>query len=352
MGDKMTNLKSFINKLSDTAVQIMDENLSVADIPGTIDTGSMSFNIVASASLTGGFQDNRITMLAGEPGTGKTFVTLSVCKTFQQRYPDGIIAYFDTEYAIEQPTLVSAGLDVKRVLLFRPNYIEQFRAQAVKLLTEYAEWEDRPRMLMVLDSMGGLTTKKAWEEGHTEDLAADMGRRSQAIGQAFTLINGHLGKLKTAMIVNNHLYANVSGYGPSHKQGGGLKAQHYASSIFHLTKKRFGDKGDQSGNIVTIEVVKSRFTKPGKVVETMIHFDRGLDRYYGLVPIAVKAGIFEKGPRHLLLPDGRKVFESVVVKNPDEYFTAEVLARLEKAVYEEYHLGGKGDGDDIGLGEE
>ena len=342
----MTNsLKKLIDNLSEEAGVIMSEQVNdpAYRFSGTIYTGSYSLNALTSASLHGGIQDNKITVIGGEQGTGKTFVALSMCATFQKRYPDGIIVYYDTEHAVDPMTFSRFEIDTSRVLIARPKYIEGWKARAVAFLTKYASLpvSERPRAMMVLDSLGALPTKKQYDDGPSDDPSADMGRRAQAIGNAFTIMNQHLGPCFVPLIVTNHIYANTSGYGPPKKLGGGEKPLYLASVILMMSKKRLGEKGDQEGNIVTIETFKSRFTKPGKKIETVIHFDKGLDRYWGLIDIALKHGIFKSVATRIELPGGKKVYRSVIEKEPETYFTPEVMLQLEQAVNTEFRLGGE-----------
>jgi hypothetical protein len=122
--------------------------------------------------------------------------------------------------------------------------------------------------------------------------------------------------------------------------GGGSGLEYAASTIVFLGKKKDKEKdGTISGALITARLVKSRLTQPDKKVETRLNFSKGLDKYYGLVDLAVKFEIFKKVSTRIELPDGTKVFESVIENNPEKYFTKDILDQIDKKCTDEFLYG-------------
>ena len=139
---------------------ILADGGNSSEFTGTIDTGSYIMNAVLSGSLYGGVPNNKITAFAGESATGKTFFVLGVIKQFLEDNKTGGVIYFDTEAAVTKDMMSSRGIDVSRVSIAEPESIEDFRTSAVKMLTNYMEHKDAPPMMMVLDSLGQLSSAK------------------------------------------------------------------------------------------------------------------------------------------------------------------------------------------------
>lgn len=112
-----------------------------------------------------------------------------------------------------------------------------------------------------------------------------------------------------------------------------------ASTILFLSKAKDKDGTDVVGNIIKVRAVKSRFTRENKMVQVRLSYDKGLDRYYGLLPIAEKYEIIKKVSTRYEMPDGTKVFEKAIYKDPEKYFTPDIMERLEKACNKEFQYG-------------
>jgi len=137
-------------------------------------------------------------------------------------------------------------------------------------------------------------------------------------------------KDKEHYILNNGIVCHNSG-------GGGIR--YAASQIIFLGKRKDKEGNDLVGNIIVCTMKKSRFTQEGKKVETKLNFKTGLNRYYGLLPIAEKYGIFKKVGNKYELPDGKKYFEKAIYNDPEKHFTEDVLKRIDEACGEEFLYG-------------
>ena len=333
---------SFLNDLSKefTNANILDEGGNSSEFSGSIDTGSYIMNAVLSGSLYGGVPNNKITAFAGESATGKTFFVLGVLKAFLDKNPDdGVVIYFDTEAAVTKKMMEDRGINTKKVLIVEPESIEEFRTEAVKVLDKYLDSEDQPPMMMVLDSLGMLSSEKELEDTAKGENKRDM-TKAQLLRGTFRVLSLKLAKANVPLLVTNHVYDVVGAYVPTKEISGGSGLKYAASSICMLSKKkdRDGNK-DVIGNIIKVGMHKSRFTKENKVVEVKLSFDSGLDRYYGLLDLAEKYDIIKKVSTRYELPDGTKVFGKAINENPEKYFTDEILKQLEEAANKEFMYG-------------
>jgi len=159
----MNNIFSaLIKEAGNEYASLVEDGIEAGDVTGYIGTGSYVLNALLSGSIYGGLPANKITALAGEPATGKTYYTLNVVKQFLIDNPNGGVMYFESESALTKQMFVDRGIDVRRVHIIPVTTIQEFRTQTVKILDKYTETPeaDRPPMLMVLDSLGNLSTER------------------------------------------------------------------------------------------------------------------------------------------------------------------------------------------------
>ena len=153
-------LKNIIKSSGNEYAGIASDGIEGSDVTGFVDTGSYAFNALLSGSLYGGMPDNKITALAGESATGKTYFALGMCKKFLDDTPDGVILYFDTEQAVTSDMITERGMDASRVAIFPVATVETFRHQAISIVDKHIEAKDKKPVLIVLDSLGMLSTEK------------------------------------------------------------------------------------------------------------------------------------------------------------------------------------------------
>jgi RecA/RadA recombinase len=304
---------------------IVDDGVAAGDVTGYIGTGNYAMNALLSGSIYGGLPQNKVTAFAGEPSVGKTFYALNVVKQFLEDNPDGFVFYFESESAISKQFVADRGIDAKRVGIVPVATVQEFRTQAVKILDKYLEGKEKPPMVFVLDSLGNLSTDKEMQDIADGKDTRDM-TRAQLVRGAFRVLTLKLGKAKVPLIVTNHVYDVVGSYVPMKKMGGGSGLEYAASTIIFLSKKKDKDKdGSISGAIITALLKKSRMTIENKKVETRLNYAHGLDKYYGLLDLAIKFGVFKKVSTRIELPDGSKAFESQIEANPEKYFDQATL---------------------------
>ena len=323
------------------------DGIQAGDVQNFIDTGSYIFNALVSGSIYGGVPSNKITAIAGEEATGKTFFTLGVVKQFLDDHPEAACMYFETESAITKNMIESRGIDSKRVFIVPVTTVQEFTTQAVKVLDKYSETKEkeRPPMMFVLDSLGMLSTSKEVGDIAEGKETKDM-TRAQLVKATFRVLTLKLGRLNVPMIVTNHTYESM-GLFSSKKMSGGTGLKYAASSIIFLSKKKDKDGNDVIGNIIHCLNKKSRLTKENKKVDVRLTYAHGLERYYGLVDLAVECGAFKKVSTRIELPDGTKAFAKSILKDPEKHFTKEVLDQIDAWCKKEFMYGSDIVEDDI-----
>jgi|TARA_R100001126_G_C4879296_1_gene178110 RecA/RadA recombinase len=343
--------RTIVKELNDENTTIASDGMASGEFGATIDTGAYILNAALSGTIKGGIPNNKVLCFAGESATGKTFFALGVVKRFLTDNPSGGVFYFDTEAAVTKDMMEERGVDTSRVIISEPESVQQFRHNAIQILDNYIKSDNKPPMLMVLDSLGQLSTSKELEDTAEGKETRDM-TRAQVLKATFRVLTLKLAKAKVPLIVTNHVYEVVGSYIPTKEMSGGSGLKYTASQIVFLSKKKDKDGKDVVGNIIKCKMVKSRFTKENKEVEVKLTYDKGLDRYYGLLDLALKYGIFKQISTRIELPDGTKTFGKSINKDPKKYFTPEILEKIDQAAITEYTYGKDEVYDDDGLGED
>ena len=333
-------LDSVIKDSGNEFASIVSDGVAAGDVTSFVDTGSYIFNAVVSGSLFGGIPSNKVTALAGESSTGKTFFALSVVRSFLDNNPSGGVIYFESESAISKDMIESRGIDSKRMVIFPVATIEEFRTQATRIVDKYMKEPkgERQPMMFVLDSLGMLSTSKEMQDIADDKQVRDM-TKSQLIKGAFRVLTLKLGQANIPMIVTNHTYDVIGSYVPTKEMGGGSGLKYAASTIVYLSKSKEKEGTDLVGNIIKCEAKKSRLSKEGSKVATRLYFDeRGLDQYYGLLELGEKYGVFKRVGNRIKVGD-TNVYPKSILSNPEKYFTDEVMAKLEEAAKTEFSYG-------------
>ena len=335
-------LKDIIKSTGNEYASLVEDGVEAGDVENFIDTGSYIFNALLSGSIHGGLPANKITALAGESATGKTYFLCGIVKNFLDANPDAGVIYFESESAITKQMIVDRGIDAKRMVIVPVTTVQEFRTQAIRVLDTYlAQNEaDRKPMFLCLDSLGMLSTTKEVEDTTDGKETRDM-TRAQVLKAAFRVLTLKLGKAKIPMVVTNHTYDVVGSMFPTKEMGGGAGLKYAASSIIYLSKKKEKDGTEVVGNIVHCKNHKSRLTVENKMVDVRLTYDKGLDKYYGLLELAEKYDIFKKVSTRYELPDGSKQFGKTILNDPETYFTDEIMSKLDEAASKEFKYGGE-----------
>ena len=213
----MDFLKDIVKEIGDDFTQLASD---IDETETFIDTGSYIFNCLISGSIFGGVSNNKITAIAGESSTGKTYFSLAVVKNFLDNNPDGYCLYFDTEAAVNRGLLESRGIDLDRLVVINVVTIEEFRSKALRAVDKYMQMpiEDRKPCMFVLDSLGMLSTEKEIRDALDDKQVRDM-TKSQLVKGAFRMLTLKLGQANVPLIVTNHTYDVIGTLCPNERNG-------------------------------------------------------------------------------------------------------------------------------------
>jgi RecA/RadA recombinase len=336
----MSFLTDVVKDLENEYASVVADGIAAGDVNNFVDTGSYMFNALLSGSIYGGLPSNKITALAGESSTGKTFFALSIVRHFLDTDPDAGVIYFESESAISKSMIEDRNIDSKRMIIVPVTTVQEFRTQSLKVVDKYLQQkaEDRKPLMFVLDSLGMLSTTKEVEDAEAGKETRDM-TRAQVTKSIFRVLTLKLGKANIPMLVTNHTYDVVGAYVPTKEMGGGSGLKYAASTIIFLSKSKEKDGKEVVGNIIKCRAQKSRLTKENSLVETRLYYDeRGLDKYYGLLELGEKHGVFERRGNRIVVGES-SVYPSVILADPEKYFTPEVMQALDECASKEYGYG-------------
>ena len=331
-----------LKKINNEYASIVDDGIVGGDILNWVDTGSFALNALLSGSIFGGVAGNKIIGLAGEPAVGKSFYAIAMLQYHLLSDPNALGVYFETEGAITKQMFIDRGMDTSRIMIVPIQTVEQFRTQALQILEQLQETpeKERPKMFFALDSLGNLSTAK-----EMSDISAGVDKRDmtkqQLLKGAFRAITLKMGILNVPMITTTHVYDQIGAYIQTKVASGGKGLEYGASQILFLSKKMYKNKKDiHVGNIVTLVMRKSRFTIEKKSVQTLLRFDTGLDRYFGLLDLAEKMEVFKKVKgKGFLLPNGETAYDYEIETTPEKYFTKDVLLQIDSLCPGEFRFG-------------
>ena len=191
--------------------------------------------------------------------------------------------------------------------------------------------------MFVLDSLGMLSTEKEIADVAADKQVRDM-TKSQLIKGAFRVLTLKLGKANVPMLVTNHTYDVIGSYVPTKEMGGGSGLKYASSTIIYLSKKKEKDGTEVVGNIIKCKAQKSRLTKENSQIETRLYYDKGLDRYYGLLELGERGGLWKNVAGRYEM-NGKKIYAKQILANPEEYITPDVMQALDEIAQKEFSYG-------------
>ena len=188
-------LKNVLKDVGNEYAALVSDGVEAGDVENFIDSGSYIFNALLSGSIYGGLPANKITAIAGESATGKTFFIMGMVKNFLDANPDAGVLYFESESAITKQMVIDRGIDPNRMVILPVTTVQEFRTQSLKVLDSYMQQKesDRKPMMLCLDSLGMLSTTKEVEDTADGKETRDM-TRAQVLKAAFRVLTLKLGK--------------------------------------------------------------------------------------------------------------------------------------------------------------
>jgi len=253
-----------------------------------VQTNVPIINIAFSGTLDGGIVPG-LTILAGPSKHFKSNLALVCVKAYMKKYPDAVCLFYDSEFGVTPEYLVAHGIDCDRVLHIPLEHIEQLKFDIVKRLQEIKKGD---RVIIFLDSLGNLASKKEVEDAENEKSVADMTRAKQ-IKSLFRIITPHLTMKDIPCLVVNHVYEETGMFAKTIVSGG-TGVYYSANQIFIIGRSQEKDGTDVIGYKFTINIEKSRFVKEKSKLPFQVMFDAGIDRFGGLLDLAIEAGFVVK----------------------------------------------------------
>lgn len=345
MDKDLNEILGEIDKINPYASFLNDGALSNVD--GWIDTGSMVLNGLVSGSLFGGIPRNRLTMLAGPSMTGKSFIIQKILAAAQK---DGLIpVIFDSENAIDKDGAEALGLDVSKVKYVPTFSIEECRNSIYNFLTKAKEKDQVGKFIIAIDSLGNMESELQINRMEKSSTSADMGSRAKAIKSLLRTCTQLAAITKTTIIVSNHIYDDPSAMFPSlvKEMPGGRSAVYLPSVTVQLARKPMKedkDLGDKlavgqksySGVVLRALTAKNRFVKQYLEGEMYLSFENGLNKYYGLLELAVGFGVIIQTGSTYTLPDGTKLGYYSKWKNDKELWDKTIIPGIEEKIKSEW----------------
>jgi RecA/RadA recombinase len=241
-------------------------------------------NVALSGRLDGGFVPG-ITMWAGPSKHFKTAFSLLMAKSYLDKYKDAAMLFYDSEFGTPQGYFETFGIDMDRVLHTPIKDVEELKFDIMQQLQSLERGE---RLIIVIDSIGNLASKKEVEDALEGKSVADMSRAKQ-IKSLFRMITPHLTLKDIPMVVVNHTYKEIGMY-PKDIVGGGTGSYYSADTIFILGRQQEKDGTELTGYNFIINVEKSRYVKEKSKIPISVSFEGGISRWSGLLDIALESG--------------------------------------------------------------
>jgi len=261
------------------------ENNMFSEVTDWIPTGNYLLNAQLSGTLFGGIANNRSMGIAGDPQTGKSFLCMNIVREAQKKDYD--VIYCDTEGAIDKSSAKKFGIDANKVRYQPIKTITDFKifvANLIQKVKEYRKDGFEPKIALVLDSLGMLTTDKESGDALKGKSAMDMGIRSKEMRSLFRVITLDLTGVRIPLICTNHTTTgNIGGFMPTKEAAGGDGPIFSMSNVIMLSKAglKEGSDNTKTGIVVTSTPKKARFTRPYPV-KFHISFMNGMNPYVGL----------------------------------------------------------------------
>ena len=249
-----------------------------------IPTAVPIINVALSGKLDGGLTPG-LTMWAGPSKHFKTAFSLLMAKSYLDKYDDAALLFYDSEFGTPQSYFDSFGIDTSRVLHTPLTDIEQLKFDVMQQLTQL---ERNDKLIIIIDSIGNLASKKEVEDALAEKSVADMSRAKQ-VKSLFRMVTPHLNLKDIPMIVVNHTYMEI-GMFPKAIVGGGTGSYYSADNIFIIGRQQEKEGTEVVGYNFIINVEKSRYVKEKSKIPVTVRHDGGISKWSGLLDLALESG--------------------------------------------------------------
>lgn len=253
-----------------------DKDLITTEIP--------MLNVAFSGDIDGGFQTG-INIFAGPSKHFKTMYSLICAKAFQDKYEDGVVLFYDSEFGSPPEYFKSAGIDMNRVVHVPIMDIEKLK---FSLVSQLEQLDRKDKVIVIIDSLGNMASKKELEDAMNEKSVADM-TRAKAVKSLFRMITPLMREKDIPAFVISHTYDTMDLF-PKKVVSGGVGQYYAADSIFIIGRRQEKEKSELAGYNFVLRVEKSRFIKEGSEIPITVLFNSGVQKYSGMLDIALLGG--------------------------------------------------------------
>ena len=241
-------------------------------------------NVALSGRLDGGLTPG-LTMWAGPSKHFKTAFSLLMAKSYMDKYKDAVLLFYDSEFGTPIKYFETFEIDMERVLHTPLTNIEELKFDIMQQLQDVQRGD---KLIIILDSIGNLASKKEVEDALDGKSVADMSRAKQ-VKSLFRMVTPHLNLKDIPMVVVNHTYKEI-GMFPKDIVGGGTGSYYSADNIFILGRQQEKEGTEVVGYNFIINVEKSRYVKEKSKIPVTVSFDGGISKWSGLLDIAIESG--------------------------------------------------------------
>jgi len=282
---------SMLEKLKKTSTIKSTEVLSESKFfndKDMVPTSVPIINVALSGKLDGGLTPG-LTMWAGPSKHFKTAFSLLMAKSYMEKYPDAALLFYDSEFGTPKSYFESFNIDMDRVLHTPITDVEQLKFDVMKQLDSI---ERGDHVIVVIDSIGNLASKKEVDDAMDQKSVADMSRAKQ-IKSLFRMVTPHLTMKDIPMVVVNHTYKEI-GLFPKDIVGGGTGSYYSADNIYIIGRRQDKKGTEVLGYDFIINVEKSRYVKEKSKIPVSVSWDGGISKWSGLLDVAIDGGFVVK----------------------------------------------------------
>lgn len=316
------------------------------------DSGSYVLNALLSANIYRGYKTNCLYHLAAESSVGKSLLALEACISFLKTFPEAVVFYIDTELAMDQ-----ASVDERvpeelrdRFFLTQRNEINDVLHTAVTITSkiecvekkeeDVTEEDKEPKLMFVIDSLNRLRTKKSVEDALKGADKKDM-TKVQETNKLLNTIAGECATKNIPLITTGWVYEQIGSMTRELAVSGGRGVTYNSDMLLTMTKSKFKDNsGDIKGSLIRTKVKKGRLAKENQVAVLRNLYEKGFDRWYGMLELAQVAGaIVPEGRSFVFMHTGEKVAKKKIEENYGEYFDVDVLDKINEYVKSNFSYG-------------
>lgn len=256
-----------------------------------------AMNLAFTGDFDGGMTPG-LTMFAGPSKSLKTILGMFCLKAFQTKYPDGVVLFYDSEYGTIPKQWVQFGLNTDMIAYHEVEHVEALKFDLAKKLA-VVKREDP--VMVFIDSIGAMTTKKEMDDALAAHSAADMGKRAQQIRSLLRILMTQLVPKNIPAIGINHVYVPPEMHART-TQSGGTAVTYNANQVFFMSQRQYKEGGEKVGTEFVLRIEKSRTIKPGSTFSFVAKNNRLPKPETGLMELAIEAGIIKQSGAWYQLP--------------------------------------------------